>query len=120
MTLIEAILWKIKGSAIGRNHAICRKDLLQYLYDIGIIYRITESIDREMRAIIENHPEICSCEDGYFYDGGPEDVAYSVEYIRKKAIPLLVKINRRKMAYPQYYPDFDPKQGELFDEENIS
>jgi len=58
------------------------------------------------------HPEICSCEGGYYYDGGKADVDYSIEYLKKKAYPLFKKIRSRKRAYPQYYPD--PDQMELF------
>jgi len=111
--MIQAI-WKIKRNHIGKECAIVRRGLLNYLYDLKIIDRITDSEDRELRELIEVHPEICSCEAGYYYDGGVEDVEYSIRYLQKKLIPLKVKINKRKEAYPKYYPDFDTRQGELF------
>ena len=112
-TLIEWIHAIISIRHIGREKAIYREDLLKHLLRLDVIDKITESWDRKVRKAIENNPEICSCEDGYFYDGGPEDVEYSIQYLMKKIMPLFKKIKERKLAYPEYYPDPDQLKLEL-------
>ena len=115
MTAQVLILSKIRTKHVGREKAVKRKDLLDWLLFRGAIEKITESEDREVRAIIEQHPEILSCELGYYVakkgEEGFEDVEYSIKYIQKKAIPLLTKIRRKKEAYPEYYRG---EQMELF------
>ncbi len=111
MNIPRLILKKLRENHIGRNRAIKRNRLLDWLYLQGAFISSgatsPESEDRKMRAIIEKMPIICSCESGYYLaregDEGYEDVKYALSYISKKAMPLLVKIRRKKEAYPQFY-----------------
>lgn len=112
MNLSRFILRKLRTEHIGRSRAIKRKDLLEYLYGQG-----AKIDDREMRAIIESLPIICSCAEGYFIADKYEDVQHSIEYIKKKAISLMAKIRKKKEVYPQFYgedPPQEPVQGDLF------
>ena len=98
MNLPRLILKKLREEHMGRSFAIKREHLLSWLQDQGATID-----DRAMRAIVETMPVICSCERGYFIADKPEDVEYSILYIKKKAIPLLKKIRDKKQAYPQFY-----------------
>ncbi len=116
MNISRLILRKLREEHVGRPNAIKRYELLHWLCSEGAYgFPGTDSDDREMRAIIETMPVICSCESGYYLarDGeeGYEDVEYAVKYIHKKAMPLLVKIRRKKDAHPQFYKG---EQRELF------
>lgn len=118
MNIPRLILRKLREEHVGRDRAIKRKDLLNWLYQGAFILSAAprrESDDREMRAIIETMPVICSCETGYYLaregEEGEEDVAYAIAYINKKAMPLLKKIRDKKRAHPQYYGN--ENRGEL-------
>ena len=110
MNLPELILTKLKVGHRGRENAIKRKDLLQYLYDIGAIEKISETEDRMVRQLIDGIPRICSSLDGYYIAREKADVDQSISHLNKKAMAILRKIRRKKEAYPQYYL---PDQGEL-------
>lgn len=120
MNISRLIMRKLREEHKGRNRAIKRYELLHWLCSEGA-YRFpgNDSDDREMRAIIETMPIICSCETGYYLaregEKGDEDVKYAIKYIEKKAMPLLVKIRRKKEAHPQFYGERN--QGDLFDED---
>ena len=105
MTLSDIILSKL-GRHVGREQAIKRRDLLQYLHDLG--HEIT---DREMRAIIEQVPLICSGSGGYYLAKTAEDYRQAITYIQKKIYPLFEKIKRKEQAYPEFSK---PGQMELF------
>ena len=112
VTLPDLILTKLKARHRGLANAIKRKDLLQYLYEIGAIEKISETEDRIVRILIDEMPEICSALEGYWIDGGKPDVDHSIKHLKKKAMAILRKIRRKKEAYPQYYL---PDQLELFE-----
>ena len=110
MNTSRLILRKLREEHVGRDKSIKRKDLLTWLWEGVMIDKLTESADREMRAIIETMPVICSCESGYYIAEDYEGVKYALDYISKKAMPLLVKMRRKKEAYPEY---FKGNQGDL-------
>ena len=121
MNIQRLILRKLREECVGRLSAIKMKDLLDWLYDEGaFICGVTKltTANRETREAIEIMPIICSCESGYYLvregEEGYEDVKYAIKYIEKKAMPLLVKMRRKKEAYPQF---FKGDQGDLFDED---
>ena len=103
MNLPELILTKLKAGHRGRENAIKRKDLLQYLCDIGAIEKISETEDRMVRQLIDEMPRICSALEGYYMGRGKPDVDHSISHLNKKAMAILRKIRRKKEAYPQYY-----------------
>ena len=106
MTLSDIILSKL-GRHVGREQAIKRRDLLQYLHDLG--HEIT---DREMRAIIEQVPLICSNErDGYYLAKDEADYRLAVNSIVKRIRALSDKVKRKEQAYPEFSK---PGQMELF------
>jgi len=111
MTLSDLILTKLKAGHRGLANAIKRRDLLQYLYEIGAIDKISETEDRLIRMLIDEMPRICSSLDGYYIAREKADVDQSIKHLSKKAMAILRKIRRKKEAYPQYYL---PDQGELF------
>ena len=101
MNLPRLILKKLREEHMGRSFAIKREHLLSWLQGQGATID-----DRAMRAVVKTMPIICSCESGYFVahpTNGYDDVEYSIQYLKKKAMPLLVDIRRKKQAYPQFY-----------------
>jgi len=109
MIIKEYLFHFIEKYCYGIENAIIRKRLLGYMKNWD-----SEITDRELRREIEAILEICSCERGYFYPKNKEEIDYSIEYLKKKIFPLWKKIHNKKMAYSQFYPDYDEKQGELF------
>ena len=111
MNISRLILRKLRTGHLGVDRAIKRKDLLSYLHEQG-----AKVEDREMRAVIEEIPVICSGPTGYFIAKSEAEVELAIQYLHKKAMPLLKKIRRKKEAHPQFYhegPD-EPVQEELF------
>ena len=103
MILSDLILTKLKAGHRGLANAIKRRDLLQYLYEIGAIDKISETEDRLIRMLIDEMPRICSSLDGYYIAREKADVDQSIKHLSKKAMAILRKIRRKKEAYPQYY-----------------
>jgi len=110
VTLSQLVYDEI-GRHVGRDQAIKRKDLLQYLFDIGAIEKITESEDREVRLIIDENPLICSTVEGYFIAKDPIDYKLAIDSILKRIRALSDKVKRKEAAYPEFNK---PGQLELF------
>jgi len=110
MTLSDHISQKI-GLHVGRENAIKRRDLLDHLWHIGIIEKITESEDREVRLAIKANPIICSTGDGYFLAKTQDDYNRAVASIVTRIRALNREIKKKEMAYPEFAR---PGQLELF------
>lgn len=117
MNMEEFVLEKINGR-IGRQNAITMELILYLLYGHGIINAKGGNENRRIRRIIEKYPTIHSCEDGYYMaregEKGKEDVDYAIKYLNNKAMPIHLKIKRKKEAFPQFYGN---DQQQLFTEE---
>lgn len=121
MNIPRLILKKLREEPVGRPNAIKRRDLLNWLHEQGeYAFHMERFSDREMRAIIETMPVICSCETGYYIpregEEGEADVKHAIAYIEKKSWPLLQKVRDKKKTYPQYFQN--KNQGELPYEDN--
>ena len=79
MNISRLILRKLRTEHLGIDRAIKRRDLLSYLHEQG-----AEIEDREMRAVIEEIPVICSGPTGYFIAKNEEEVELAIQYIHKK------------------------------------
>ena len=109
MNIPRLILRKFRTEHIGIDRAIKRKDLLSYLHEQG-----AQVEDREMRAVIEEMPVICSGPTGYFIARNEAEVELAIQYIHKKVTPLLKKMRDKKEVYSQYYRESHPVQEDLF------
>jgi len=109
MNIPRLILRKLRTEHVGVDRAIKRRDLLFWLHEQG-----AQIEDREMRAIIEEIPVICSGPTGYFIARNEEEVELAIQYLHKKAMPLLKKMRDKKEAYSQYYRESQPVQEDLF------
>ena len=101
MTLADFVYSRI-GECVGRDNAIKRRELLDYLWHMGAIEKITESEDREVRLIIDENPLICSTTDGYFIAKTQEDYNRAVASIVTRIRSFNDKIKRKEGAYPQF------------------
>ncbi len=114
MNMEEFVLETI-NERVGKDNAITMEIILYLLFGHGIINAKGTNENRRVRRIIEKHPKLHSCEDGYYIarEGkeGKEDVDYAIKYLDNKAMPIHLKIKRKKEAYPQYYGN--ENQGEL-------
>jgi len=110
MTLSDFIYQKI-GECVGRENAIKRQALLEYLWHMGAIEKITESEDREVRLRIELNPLICSTTDGYYIAKTQEDYNCAIASIVVRIRAFNKKIKKKAKAYPQFAR---PGQMELF------
>ena len=109
MNIPHLILRKLRTEHFGMDRAIKRKDLLSWLHE-----QSAQVEDREMRAVIEEIPVICSGPTGYFIAKNEAEVELAIQYLHKKAMPLLKKMRDKKEAYSQYYRESHPVQEDLF------
>ena len=83
-----------------------------------MIEKIGENEERRIRQTIAKYPIICNAGEGYYIArerDHREDVEAAIKYLDwTYQVPLRKKRAEKKAAFPQYYPDFDPRQGELF------
>ena len=116
-TLPDTILKKLKREHLGREKPILLLDLMLYLLRIRAIKVIDKNSERTVRLAIAPNLRICNAGNGYYLArirGHKEDVELAQEYThRTYVVPLEVKMNRKKKAFPQYYPNYDERQGEL-------
>jgi len=118
MSLRQIILDKLKTDHRGIEHPIRKEDLMSYLYEVGAISDVDEQSERTVRKVISANDEICNAGCGYYVArevGHKEDVEQAIEYLTETyERPVIIKINKKKLAFPQYYPRFDPGQMDLF------
>ena len=102
----------------GKHRPLSLDKLLKTLHEMGEIEKIDLNTERHVRKAISRKDEICNAGFGYYLArerDHKEDVEESIKYLLfTYQKPLNDKVSRKKMAYPQYYPDFDPNQMELF------
>ena len=122
MTLPEIIPHVIKRDHLGIEHPITLEALLNWLHERRYI-KITDdksrkNSDRRVRQIIATHQEICNAGEGYYWarsKGHKEDVEEAIRYIERTYVhPIDNKIEAKKQAFLQYYPELDTCQGRLF------
>jgi len=118
MTLPDTILRKLKREHLGCEKPILLDDLMLYLLRIRAIEEINESSERTVRKAIAANLRICNAGNGYYLArlrGHKEDVEQANKYTwRTYVVPLESKMAQKKKAFPQYYPRFDDRQGELW------
>lgn len=122
MTLSQAILDLIKNNYLGIENPISLEALLKWLHDRRYINITDEksrrNADRRVRQIISIHQKICNAGEGYYWGrskGHKEDVEEAIQYIeRTYKYPINHKIEEKKKAFRQYYPEPDMCQGDLF------
>jgi len=119
MNLSFAIVNKLQREHLGKDYPIKLDPLLLYLEGIGAIKdRFDKDEQRKVRAVIAEYPEICNAGQGYYWargKGHKEDIDATLDYLDRTYIaPIAIKKAKKKVAFPQYYPRFNPNQGELF------
>ena len=116
--LPDIILSKLEREHRGIEHAILLDDLLDWLLERGHIEKIDEHTERRIRAIIAKNVKICNAGEGYYLArerGHKEDVEEAIRYInRTYKIPIENKIEEKRRAFLQYYPELDDRQMRLF------
>lgn len=85
MDVRKIIFAKLYSEHRGRDEAIKRDALLRYarIFDTAIT-------DRELRNIYSRLP-VCVCEQGIFYPIRGQEVQDFLVYLRKKAMPMMVR-----------------------------
>ena len=85
MNISAIILAKLISDHRGRERAIKRDVLLDYarIYEPNLT-------DRELRNIYSQLP-VCVCEQGVFYPIRGQEVQDFLVYLRKKAMPMMVR-----------------------------
>ena len=107
MTLPEIVLDKIARKHRGKERAIRREDLLQYVQ----LFEPTVT-DRVLRNIYSKLP-VCTCDQGIFYPIRESEMVDYQAYLKSKAIPLFDRWKMVAQAHPHLVPA-KGKQMELF------
>lgn len=85
MDISKIILAKIFSEHRGQENAITRDELLDYVKNFD-----STITDRELRDIYSHLP-VCVCNDGIFWPVKGKEVQDFLVYLRKKAMPMMVR-----------------------------